>query len=227
MYFILKYELKYTFHSSAVIIHPLLDIRPESIDFWLFWARKAPVPFRNMVRHRAKSNLKKKIPIQIFSWNNESKACPSASPFKTYDFDSILKCLFRSNVAQAPEHTKESQTSFIFHSYRICHSSVNERPWHHPIDSADKRSFTWGSTPGRQRDFSPSIPAFNEMKVLPPCKELWRLQKKNRLKCSDHHPDHLPVYRLKDAKVQCTRQCLLKIFIFQTKDVPFRLSWRN
>lgn len=60
MYFILKHELKYTFHSSAVIIHPLLDIRPESIDFWLFWARKAPVPFRNMVKHRAKSNLKKK-----------------------------------------------------------------------------------------------------------------------------------------------------------------------
>lgn len=182
MYFILKYELKYIFHSSAVIVHPLLDIRPESIDFWLFWASKVPVPFRDMVRHRAKSNLEKKIPIQIFSWNNESKACTSTSLFWIFYFDLILKCLFRNNVAQAPEHIKESQASFIFHSYRSCHSSVSERPWHHPVDWADKRSFTWGSTPGRQNDlpFSPSIPAFHKMKILLLCKEWWKLQKKKQ-----------------------------------------------
>lgn len=36
-----------------------------------------------------------------------------------YDFDSILKCLFRSNTASVSEHTKESQTYFISYSIEV------------------------------------------------------------------------------------------------------------
>lgn len=41
MYFILKYELKHLFHSSVVIIHPFLIIRPDGFAFWFFELAKS------------------------------------------------------------------------------------------------------------------------------------------------------------------------------------------
>lgn len=94
--------------------------------------------------------------------------------------DSILKCLFRSNTASAWEHTKESQTSFIFYSSRSYYSSVSERPWYHPIHSAEKLHVRIYTRLDNMMSLSPSISDFHKMEMLLLCKELWKLQKKKQ-----------------------------------------------